>query len=118
MNANISTAQALDVIHDLYMALQGTNGYGGDTAEIYAYRLMPMSPGYTLSGDRGPLMEEQAARLEREAAESLRWICDWFYERNTCLIHIDGLPFGQWMKTVGRFSHRVDVRVIPRDKEE
>jgi len=35
--------QALGVWHDLEQALAGKNGYGGDVAEIYAYRLMPPS---------------------------------------------------------------------------
>jgi hypothetical protein len=32
---------AIGVWHDLERALAGDNGYGGDVAEIYAYRLMP-----------------------------------------------------------------------------
>jgi hypothetical protein len=31
----------IGVWHDLEMALAGKNGYGGDVAEIYAYRLVP-----------------------------------------------------------------------------
>ncbi len=36
-----SVDAAIDVWHDLEQALAGKNGYGGDVAEIYAYRLVP-----------------------------------------------------------------------------
>ena len=37
------SVDALGVWHDLELALAGKNGYGGDVAEIYAYRLVPES---------------------------------------------------------------------------
>ncbi len=36
-----SVDDAIGVWHDLERALAGKNGYGGDVAEIYAYRLLP-----------------------------------------------------------------------------
>jgi hypothetical protein len=37
----LPVTDALSVWHDLERALEGTNGYGGDVAEIYAFRLVP-----------------------------------------------------------------------------
>src|SRR5271168_2332059 len=41
---NISVPQALDVYDDLVKAYYGENGYGGNVAEIYCYRLLPRNP--------------------------------------------------------------------------
>ena len=46
MNAdmlNISLPNALSIWDELATALHGTNGYGGTVAEIYAYRINPLS---------------------------------------------------------------------------
>jgi len=44
MFPNISVPQALDVYDDLVKAYFGENGYGGNVAEIYCYRLLPSNP--------------------------------------------------------------------------
>ncbi len=44
MFPNISVPQALDVYDDLVKAYFGENGYGGNVAEIYCYRLLPRDP--------------------------------------------------------------------------
>src|SRR5262249_25383349 len=41
---NLSMAQALLIWSELMDAYHGKNGFGGDTAEIYMYRLMPYDP--------------------------------------------------------------------------
>ena len=41
------TVNPLEMMHlwgELVECYHGVNGYGSDTAEIYAYRLMPYSP--------------------------------------------------------------------------
>lgn len=42
--ASISQFQLLDLWEELLSTMQGTNGFGGDTCEIYIYRLMPHTP--------------------------------------------------------------------------
>ena len=44
MMSHMSIPQALDVWHDLELARRGEHGFGGHTAEIYAYRLAAESP--------------------------------------------------------------------------
>ncbi len=44
MFPNISVPQALDVYDDLVKAYFGENGFGGNVAEIYCYRLLPRNP--------------------------------------------------------------------------
>lgn len=44
MFPNISVPQALDVYDDLVKAYFGENGYGGNVAEIYCYKLLPRDP--------------------------------------------------------------------------
>lgn len=44
MFPNISVPQALDVYDELVKAYHGRNGYGGNVAEIYCYRLVPSNP--------------------------------------------------------------------------
>lgn len=51
--------QVLGVWHDLERALEGKNGYGGNVAEIYAYRLLSPGPRHPLSD----LPEEDQARI-------------------------------------------------------
>ena len=38
---DLTVGDALGVWHELELALAGKNGYGGDVAEICAYRLVP-----------------------------------------------------------------------------
>jgi hypothetical protein len=51
-----STDDAIGVWYDLERALAGKNGYGGDVAEIYAYRLLPR----TVSSAPAAIGEAQA----------------------------------------------------------
>lgn len=39
--SNLSMRQVVDVWSDLTDAYYGRNGYGGNTAEVYIYRLLP-----------------------------------------------------------------------------
>jgi len=41
---DISMTSALDLWSQLERAYHGTNSYGGDEAEIYAYQLLPRDP--------------------------------------------------------------------------
>lgn len=54
---NVSMIQALSVWSELEQAYYGDNGFGGDTAEIYAYRLARQTPHVT---------SEQSTSLKRD----------------------------------------------------
>ena len=45
---NLSMVQALEIWSDLESAYYGENSFGGDTAELYAYRFLPFSPRATM----------------------------------------------------------------------
>lgn len=61
--------QALGIWFDLERALEGKNGYGGDVAEIYAYRLVPPR-------HKGSTEEEQARVAGRNLTRLLRYFVD------------------------------------------
>ena len=42
---NLSPQRLVDVWHELELAFYKENSYGGDTAEIYVYRLCDSRPG-------------------------------------------------------------------------
>lgn len=114
--------QALGVWHDLERALAGKNGYGGDVAEIYAFRLVPA--GITRLSDPSFItgVTEVQARLDeaevaRIAARNLTLILRQFVDLHEGVeIGIEEGPrefrfFDPRVETVPPFAHRVHVRV-------
>lgn len=103
--------QTLGVWYDLACALEGKNGYGGDVAEIYAYRLLPPGPRHPLSD----LPEEDQARI---AAANLTSILRQFVERHEDTeIGIEEGPrefrfFDPREEAVPPFLHRLHLRVV------
>ncbi len=105
---NISINQALSIWGDLWQAYFGKNGYGGDTAEIYAYRLMPNEPCLFGVGD---YFKERQAEVYRNAAYSLRDIVWKFCQDNDVLCLMDGENCDDWVRhTI--FDHRCHIKVI------
>jgi len=110
---NISMNQALGIWSELWQAYYGNNGFGGDTAEIYAYRIMPYSPRFKMD----PTDEnDKAAGLM--AAKSLYALLKKFSEDNECKIEI---MHGKWNRREIRpwfieepFFHRCHVRVTKK----
>lgn len=101
MSSSISINQALDVWSDLSDAYHGCNGYGGDTAEIYAYRLQPGG---------GHLCKTPEDLYE--GAKALVFLCSKFSARYPSTILIDGSSPAEWLKTHGSaFGHRAHVQV-------
>jgi len=83
---NLSINQILGLWTELEKAWHGSNSYAGDTAEIYAYRLMPNSPSQ-LIGD----IETNAATAaaHRNAARSLIAVLSKFAADRDCTIFIN-----------------------------
>jgi len=103
---NISIAQALGFWSELWKAYYGENGYGGNTAEIYAYTLMPHSP--TLEKDG---FEEIKREAGLQAAKSLHALLVKFQEQEKCKIRINGKLLGEWF-TRRPFLYRCHIKVI------
>ena len=107
---NISMNQALSIWSDLWQAYYGKHGYGGDIAEIYAYRLMPYSPTYNHEGET---FKEGNEKIESDAAFAMRTIAWKFANDNDCLVTIDGEDVDIWRYHNPLFSHCCHVKVSP-----
>lgn len=97
---NLSMAQALSIWSELEDARHGTHGFGGDTAEIYLYRL-----------NGGRHLHLDASDIEASNV-SLYNLLDHFSTERGVRIEVDGRELGEWVKTTGN-RHRVHVRVVP-----
>lgn len=99
-----SINQVVGIWDELRDAMEGKNGFGGDTAEIYAYRLMPNSPSQVLTREGN---KEDIVR----ASKSLVEIIDMFRETYGGNFLINGINYRQWQKKYGQtFDHRVHVQ--------
>lgn len=76
---SMSIEQALGVWSQLEEAREGKSSYGGDVAEIYAYRMNPHSPRMMNNSD-----DEFGPRFEA----NLRWIIGEFEKRRGCKVEI------------------------------
>lgn len=105
------------VWEDLEDALRGVNGYGGDVAEIYAYRLMPAAgPSPAAIVDLAPSEEEVWGRV---AADNLMSILRRFRELHPeCEVYLDGsdIPLDVLDGQIRPFMHRIHVKVASPDE--
>ena len=111
---SLSIEQAVEIWSELEQAYFKANKYGSDTAEIYAYRLLPHSPADHVRASIPSFAKE---RLERAtaAAESLHALLKKFSEHRESDISVDGEDFDPRRKLVP-FDHRVHVTVYPRKR--
>ncbi len=115
---NISMNQALSIWSELWQAYYGKNGFGGDTAEIYAYRLMPYVP--DVHAHHNSQYRESQSYIFRnmdvseKAAHSLCELLYAFQKETNCDITIDGESIGDWFHDQGSlFDHRCHVKITP-----
>ena len=108
----ISIEQAIDVYEELIEALHGTNGFGGDTAEIYVFRLLPNNPGYDSNSS---YFEEEKKMVEKKAAEQFHTLCHIFSKKHNVDILIGGINYNDWISKIRTeelmFRHRIHVTV-------
>lgn len=105
-------AGMLDVWGELVEAYCGCNGFGSDTAEVYAYHLMPDDPRRRLGAPDGARdAEEEAARLASAAFHALLGT---FADRYDCTVEIDGRPWAVDAPPATT-GHRWHVRVTKRE---
>lgn len=113
MIASFSMLQALDVWSDLWQAFYGDNGYGGTTAEIYAFRLLPCCP--TLYINPCSLREEAEQEMAQLASLSLAQLLTAFVDQTGTRVWLmetrdRGVEFKPGDKIAPEF-HRWHVRV-------
>ncbi len=120
---NISMNQALGIWSELWQAYYGENGYGSDTAEIYAYRLMAYEPAIAAGnvGD-GSFKDTEMFKVNSrvayiQAAHSLYNLLSKFESDNECRIEVDGKNIRDWVETE-IFDHRCHVRVIHKETKQ
>lgn len=115
---HLSTHQLLNVWNELDDAYYGKNGFGSDTAEIYAYAISEENPSATHLG------KTYARDQALEAAKTMREILELFAEMRQCSILVDGSPFLSkigdtitktshffWDDTA-QFDHRIHIRIV------
>lgn len=104
---HISIAQAIKVYDELYSAMEGKANFGSDTAEIYAYTLMPYKPSFT---------QEMTSEMCIAAAASLISVIDMFMALHpNAICKINDMDYLDWGKGVGdKFSHRCHVFVTAK----
>lgn len=110
----ISVDQALNLWHELELAYREENRYGGDTAEIYAYTLMPHSPAWARNPDSA-IFREDFERLYVNAKGSLCYIIGKFMEKYKCGVTIDDANFALWATSSVVFSHRCHIQIKKED---
>lgn len=102
----IGPFQLMELWAELVEAWHGVNGFGGDTAEIYAYRFQAYSPFAHWHHD-----EEKLGEIGLQSARQLYELLTMFKVRHDCRIIVDGKPLGAWLKKFP-FNHRVHVRIL------
>lgn len=109
LSTRLSPHQLVTLWGELIEAYYGVNGFGGATAEIYAYTLIDHSA--LLDAQFADSDTGRSARLEsaKEAGLALHEVLTHFCRERECSAEIDGVPFGG---AVWPFDHRVHVRII------
>ncbi len=111
---NLSTRQLLVLWSELDDALHGKNGFGGDTAEIYAHTLLSVNPSAD-SSVSNRLRKEAKESDAKKAAESLYSVLKLFSKMRDCDIFVENknladvpksYPFG-----IEPIYHRIHVKV-------
>ncbi len=115
---DIPIRELLAIWSELDDCLHGKNGYGGNDAQIYAYRLTRYNP--TIHSHGGfPKGTDSRAKAEIEshqaAVDSLLDILSLFAEMRQCSIIIDGEPMSGWHRKNWDFSHRATIGVRAKE---
>lgn len=111
---SLSLVQAIGIWSDLLEAYYGVNGYGGNVAEIYAYRLQEYNP-TAHSEVFTNLREEAASELAVASARRLQGLIGLFCERyDDARISIDGTTWRHWHSPL---AHRCHVKVTRKARK-
>lgn len=107
---------------ELVEAYHGVNGFGGYTAEIYAYRFMAYVPAaHSHIGHESEPARKARDEVYYKAANQLVALIEEFIDWYDCYIQINGLAYQDWHRGIvagqGKFDHRVRVTVERKDGE-
>lgn len=106
----VPVIELMRVWGELVEAYHGVNGYGGDTAEVYAYRLMGRNPAAEASST-GYRSGGAVRKQERVARLAFAQLCTAFELEYGCEVRIDDHKPEDWVM-VTRFDHRAHVKVV------
>lgn len=112
----LSPAQAISVWADLEDAYHGTHGYGGHTAEIYAYRLGVLTTRVALGDTESSFGKPAFDLYSRQAGTALYWMLKEFQKRRKCDVKIEDDELqrvAEELQTSG-FGHRIHVTITPQ----
>jgi hypothetical protein len=105
----LSMLQALGIWDDLLEAYHGVNRYGGDTAEIYGYRLSERCPS-SEAAFPGAILERDTNATQRLKAMIRLFVgC-----RSDAKVTVDGVPWNRWKELL---SHRCHVKVTRKGRK-
>lgn len=103
----------LEVFRQLVEAYHGINGFGSDTAEIYAYHLTPYLPEINFESSKEKATRDMGIIAHRRMVE----LCRQFERVMDCKLRFDvtrdddGIDLDEWTSKGWPFVHRVHVRV-------
>ncbi len=106
---HISILQLLRLWSELDDAYYEKNGFGGDTAEIYAYTLLPAHP--SADSDAPERMRNKSKEEDGfQAAKTLLEILNLFAKMRKCVIVVDGRRLGRWFLQEP-FDYKVHIMI-------
>lgn len=114
MISTMSMAQALSVWADLEDAMRG-GGSHGYAAEIYAHRLVPVSPLVAFGPANSELVKQSQREMSIRASENLTALVVAFCKRrDTKAYLVTGRDESEWVRLgerdpVPMFDHRVQI---------
>jgi hypothetical protein len=115
---NMPMIEVLRVWTELVEAYHGVNGYGGDTAELYAYRFCRDDPTRRLDkvdGEKCQLRKDAERRAGNEARGALWSLLTLFQQVMSAEVYVDGKTLYQWQQASEPFDHRVHVKVLKKE---
>lgn len=108
---NLSMTQALNIWGELLDALRECNGFGGNEAEIYVYRLQSRCPMSELGS--GEMWAKAKLEQAVTANRSLHALIEHFISVYEATVTIEGEPFGDWLKE-SEYDYRWHIKVNPK----
>lgn len=111
---NLSQKQLVSVWSDLEQAYFKKNRFGGNTAEIYAYRFHGHSPTLAAPCAESGFLYDLQVEQYRECAKTFVAVLEWFAKERNCKIFIDDLTLSAWKRKNKEFVHRAHVRIEPK----
>lgn len=95
---------------ELVEAYHGVNHFGGNVAELYAYRFHGFSPTahYHRDTETG---KEAVTDLNASAKQAMHSLLLAFRKAFPCRIRIDGVTLNEWRSSGHPFDHRAHVEI-------